>query len=253
MPSFSFSEDQPAYGHGSVLRNVRTEPREIDLHLLVFGTNETDLRNNIRSVLKMFNPIGSSHGTLTVETSGSKRSLHCRYAGGMEGERTKDTTSTTFQRLAITLRAFDPFWEDYSPKTFTYWAVENQVKWFPFFPLQLGTDGTSMEVNVTNDGDIETFPTWTIYGPCDAPKIYLTDGRYLTFTYLTLDNGEILYIDTANRTIQKNNGTNVFSKLDWGSSFGGLLVGSNRIRIEMTNITGNTKVELTFKQKYLGA
>jgi arginyl-tRNA synthetase len=104
-----------------------------------------------------------------------------------------------------------------------------------------------------NQGDIETFPIWTIYGPGQNPMLLnLTTGYYLMFEDLSLDVNEFVTIDTQKRIIEKNDGTNLYSALSIGSTLWRLSAGVNIVHMEMDGASSDSKIVVWYRERYLG-
>lgn len=74
------------------------------------------------------------------------------------------------------------------------------------FPRAYGSSGTAGTVSVTNNGDVTTYPVITISagaGPMVNPTITAFGGLSLVFN-LSLNAGDVLTIDTGQRTVTLN-------------------------------------------------
>jgi hypothetical protein len=254
MPPFSFAEETVPFQYGSVLRQVTIQPREVDLPLLVKATDRIELRLRLRELLHVFNPVRGDGKLRVTAPDGSQRELYCRYIGGLEISESTDSKGPSWQKLILVLKAFDPFWYDTITNVRTFTAGE-PATFFPFFPVRLSSSTVFADTSVENTGDIETWPEWIITGP--GSDIYLrnlTTGEILHLN-TTLQEGETITIDTrpGKKTVKKSDGTNLFGSLSDDSSLWALRQGNNNIRIEMSSATGNSSVQLSYRNRYLGA
>lgn len=254
MPTISFVEDDVPYYAGSRLRSVKVAAREVDIPFLVKGNSALELRTNIRNLLRMFDP-SRGDGTLRITgPDGMQRDLHCRYSGGFETQESSDSTWSNMQKLALSFHAFDPYWYDSDP-TITTWNIGKKTSFFPLLPMHV----TSSEViglnTVMIGGDVECWPIWIITGPGSAIVLQnQTTGESITFN-IPLLLGESITIDTniGKKTVFKNDGSNQFGSLTPESSLWSLIPGDNTVNIQVTDGNENTSVQLTYRNRYLGA
>jgi hypothetical protein len=250
MPTFDISEQQVPFQAGSRLKNIAIKSREIDLPIEVMGISTSDLRTQIRKLLKVFNPMNGDGKLKCIAEDGTQRFINCRYVGGLEIQE----TGLPWQRVVLVLKAFDPFWYDASTivQTFTTGQI---ATFFPFFPLRLTSSTVFADTTIINSGDVETNPTWIIQGPGSA--IYLrnlTTGEVININ-TTLGVGETINIDTGRfkKTVTKGDGTNLYSSLSDDSELWTLQQGTNNIRIEMSGSTNQSSVQLSYHNAYWGA
>jgi phage-related protein len=81
----------------------------------------------------------------------------------------------------------------------------------------------------------------------------MSTGEVTNLT-VSLGIGETITIDTKRfqKTITKNDGTNLFFTLTDESSIWSLQEGNNSIQIEMANATQDSLIQLTYRNRYWG-
>jgi phage-related protein len=249
MPPFSFSEDEVPFVAGSNLRNIKVATRELELPVVISGSNEVDFMTKMRSMMNTFNPMNGNGKIRCISYDGSQREINCRYYGGFEMD--ENAATDTRQTAIGVFRAFDPYWYDTSTiiQTFT---TGQPATFFPFFPLRLSSSTVFTDTSINNTGDVETCPTWVITGPGNS--IYLrnlTTGEIININ-VTLGIGETIAIDTrqGKKTVTKGDGTNLYQYLSSDSSLWALQKGTNNIRIEMQNATTQSSVNLSYQNRY---
>lgn len=84
----------------------------------------------------------------------------------------------------------------------------NLRKYNRTYNLSYGTAGTaSLTATLTNVGNYETWPTFTLVGPCTNPIITnITTSQILTFPALTLASTDSLVVNSDLRTVVLNGG-----------------------------------------------
>jgi len=183
MPPFEYISDAIYTYPGEVLRTIKTKPREVTLPLLVMGTSETVLRDNLRTLTDAFNP-ALGEGKLKVVTSdGLTFILNCHFASGMSLEESYDTGSCTFRIFVATFIAHSPYW----------WGPTEEEWTWTHDDADLANPQT-----VINTGDLEAWPVWTIIGPASSVTItHIGTGKYMTMTPTTaLTAADSITIDT---------------------------------------------------------
>lgn len=250
-PDFQHIEDPIPFEDGSFYRRSKTLPRELELDLIVWGTSRADLFQRIRSLTHSLNVYKGIGKIRFISPDGFDRYISCLYKDGLQG-RAGEENGVCWSKLTLVFRAFDPYF--YGGETSQVFMLdENPPTWFPFFPLNLGGDAVSSQININYDGDVKTFPVWTIHGPGDDPKlINQTTGESLSISNVSLDATQTITIDTKLRQITLDDNINLLPQLAWGSTFWTLEPGVNQVKIEMANATANSSIQLAYSPRYLG-
>lgn len=255
MPTIAFTEDEIPFQAGSLLRNVKVKARDIDIPLLIKADSEIALRQKIRDCLRMFDP-QRGDGRIRVSTvDGSQREIYCRYSGGMEGKEDRNFKGLVWMNLILVFHAFDPYWYDSSTIIQNFTLNDSPGSFFPILPLQLASSTVFADTTISNTGDVEAWPEWIVEGPCDSIVLNnLTTGD-VTSLAVSLDIGETITIDTRpfQKTITKNDGTNLFYTMSDDSSLWSFQTGDNSIQLELSNATADSQIQLSYRNRYLGA
>lgn len=131
------------------------------------------------------------------------------------------------------------------------------------FDIDFGAAAPTGQLFVVNNGDTETWPIYTIFGPGTGPSIVnFTTGSQIVFAY-TLSDTEGLLIDTLNRTVQlgtildpdnldPSTLTNRYSALDFANTvWGGLVPGSNDLRFNWFALASGAKLKVDWRSAWL--
>lgn len=256
MPPIEVVEEYVPFQAGSRRRGIKIKPRDVDLQMMIKANNEKELKNIVRRTMRMINPL--KMGKLkSVSADDSIRELYCQYIGGLEGKEDEESSGFYIQNAILTFHAFDPYWYDTDVKVETYRLNENQATFFPMFPLRLTSSTVFADTAVDNEGDVETWPEWIITGPGENIAIRnMTTGEviYLDHPDAILGPGETVTINTKpfEKTVEKNDGINIFHTLTEESSLWALVEGNNSIRIEMANATSESSIQLSYRHRYWG-
>lgn len=254
MPPVEHVED-PVYGQaGTRLRAVSVAARDVNLPLTIIGDDETAVRSRLRTLVRMFNPQRGDGRLRVTAADGTVRELVCRYFEGMEGRESRDEMGQTFQRAVLVLRAADPYWYDTAPQSQTY--TTGQAGSFlgsPFFGLRLNSETIFGSQVVANDGDVETWPVWTVHGPCTSITLSNdTTGQTISLP-ITLTATQTVTIDTRpfRKTITRDDGTNLYGSLTAASALWSLPVGDSTVTISLPGATTDSYVTLNYARRWL--
>lgn len=260
-PPFSLILDKRVNQDGSMYRETFADSSEVEIPIQVLGRNGAELWERLRTLRRILNP-KKGMGTLTVTIpDGSERELHCLLSEIVIDESENNTfvhpTAESIQKLMLVFTAPYPYWSSTSIQTHTFRQGEAST-FFPFFPLVLSSSQVFSEETVENHGEVESFPIWIIHGPGrDIVLRNKTTGKSLSLS-TELASGETLTLDTYSKidpnrlAITKNDGTDGYRELIWGSDLWLLEPGLNTITIEMNNTTAESFVQLSYRAWYLG-
>lgn len=255
-PSPLWEEQRVPNQAGLVLRSVRHDARSFSLLLDMSAASDGALRTAMRDMVARMDPTRGNGIIRVTSPLGDQREIVCRYASGLDmDERLGSTSGLGMQLATVGFRAVDPYWRAVSDVTQPF-TVGSAVSFFPFFPIRLTASEIAVEANVTNSGDIEARPVWTITGPgsvINFRRLTASTEKVIALTGVTLSAGESIIIDTRQgaRTVTKSDGTNLYNTLSSSSSLWPLLRGVNPIRLEMSGTTAASALQLAFRPRYL--
>ena len=235
---------------GDIVRFVLAQPRILDVHLLIKGSNITDYET-VRTLLQnAMNPkLGDGYFRCQRADGMSKRDIFCRYASGFSGEESWGVASSVHQEYLLSFLAHDPYFYDTLATTLTF-TSSAPTNFFSITPVLLtgGTIGTGF--TLPNNGDVEAFPVWQITGPGTNPVLTnTTTGKAITIM-LALTGGQVLTIDTQAKTVKREDGSNQFSTLSFASVLWTLTTGTNAITLSMSGTTAASKISVSYKQRW---
>lgn len=251
MPPVDYIEDDVPGHAGARLREVRVRPREVALPVDVFVTDTAALRVLMRTLMRTFNP-QRGPGKLRIRSAdGTTRDLNCRYRQGLELQEQYEAAHGV-QRTVIVLRAVDPFWYDTAPTSTTY-TLGAATKWFPIFPLTLGSDTVFGTQTINNTGDVETFPVWTVHGPCTSLVLNNTTTGDTIELPITLTAAQTVTIDTRpfRKTVTRDDGTNLYGSLTTTSVLWALPIGLSTITVDLPGAGVESYVTLVYSRRWL--
>jgi hypothetical protein len=174
--------------HGQTYRGHRVEPRPVFWPVYLYSDEgSAEWLALYRAFWKSLQP--GKHGTWSVATpTGGRRSLSCRFVD--DGRHAYDHDPI------VRGWADSPFWTG-EPVRRT-WSQGDAPEFFggaskaPVFHITSGSQLSTAKI--TNEGDLEAWPVWTIKGPLTAVTVGVDGATVQWNTTLTAD--DILVIDT---------------------------------------------------------
>jgi hypothetical protein len=255
VPPTQWLEDRVPQHDGPIVHDVLYDAREIEVPLLVRMPDYPSLMGKLRS-LRQWTNVKKGDGTLQIaEPDGTIRQFTCRLKQGLEGQEGPDVSGPTFRRLVLVFRTSgsDPYARAPSPLSFTYLQAAASATWFPILPLVLGGAGIFAQPTISNPGDVEAEPVWTLIGPMTNPVLTnTTTGAKVSLTTALLA-GQTLTIDTRFRqkAVIRNDGTKLFSALSNDSALWTLQPGQNVLSVVTSGTTTASQVQLSFTPRGL--
>lgn len=186
---------------------------------------------------------------------GQSRSLMLRYAGREDEQYVTHPAKIGRAVYGIHLVADDPFWTG-APILSPLWKVPGGKSFIPTaaqggaLPFRISPAQTAAAATLTNPGDVDAWPVWTITGETTDTTTITVDGR--TLGYPALADGQSVRIDTDPRrqTARREDGSNVahlLTEIDFAPIPPGVGV---QVEIELT---GAGSVQGSFTPRYLEA
>ncbi len=259
LPPVQIQDQTTPLQPGSTVRYINYPPRPVLLPLLIKTPDEVSFVNQVRTLGYWFDTPAGSPGTYRrTAPDGSMRDLFCYYQGGLEFDETMDSgvRGPGWAKVVLSLYAADPFWYDSIYTTLTFVPSGAAPALLPsLIPIKLGFGGILSSFLVSNAGDFEAWPVWTIHGPGVNPVLSnTTTGKTTTLT-VTLGSSDVLVIDT--RPGVKNvtlNGTTNWSIYNPASSLWSFSARNlNTCGLSMTGTGAGSQVILQYKQRYKAA
>lgn len=239
---------------GGVHLLARHQNHEFTLTLTLATADEPSLRQAQRNLVYAMDPSRGEGIIRVTSTIGDVREIPCYYVSGLGMDESPGNSGPNMQQAKVTFRAYDPYWRDVSDTSASF-DVGAVPTFFPIFPLRLTSSQIAVDATVLNDGDVQTWPWFTIQGPGSSITLQnITTGKFITFNTLSLTSGQSVVVDTrpGAKTVTLTTANDTFYDLSDFSSLWPLVVGNNAVRLTMSGaITGASKLTMNFRKKYL--
>jgi len=264
MPDLHRMEERGPMQDGSTDRGYRLDPRYPTYVFGISGQNRSQLWERRKALLRIFRPSRSIIMKHILDND-DIRYLDCKFYSGMKMP-AQDRHAGVFQRTAVILKADDPTFYDPIGESMGFALGGGGGAWeFPWvIPWEVGASSIDQSINLQYDGDVGTFPTIIrITGPItDAIITNMSTGEKLDFAGFTIAAGDYYDIDLRYglKTIVDSDGNDVFSDLSNDSDHATWHIaaddevtdGINVIRVQGSAITGSTKVEINYYNRFIG-
>ncbi len=243
MADVELALDKLPFVEGFIARHANVQAATLEIPLKITAASEAALEVVIDGVYTWFataNERTRTPGAYRVlRADGTYRERLCYVTAFQSGDLAGNRAGTLWQLATLVLKAADPFARDLAD-TFVTWAAAD-----------LPT------VIVIGGGHVESYPLWTITGPCNGLTVTNeTTGKAWGIDY-NLAGGEVLVVDTRpdfqRSTFQVYSGTGVnkYSHLT-SDELWWLEPTSNTITIAATGTSGATSFELRRRKLYHG-
>lgn len=233
---------------GVSVDDVVPQPRNITWPIRLRGATHLDFLDLWRTYSRAFaltRRMGPGRLRL-ARPDGSSREIEAYYQSGWDQEPGQGWTHDT---PVIALFCPDGFWRDTEPEEILG-EYATPVDYLSPYPSVSGGSVLGA-TTVTNGGDVEAWPTWTITGPATSiTATNVTLGQSFTLTY-SLAVDQVITITTRPGTIVGPGGVNLTSSLTWpGSRLWRLLPGANDVNFDVGGAGTGSSVQLTYYPRY---
>lgn len=247
---------------GSRLRHVQAQARDIVWPVLVKGADHTAFTANWRALATAFTRtlrLGAdgrrAPGWLEVaRPDGSARRIAVYYRSGWEG-RGQTATGITWDSAVLTLWCEDPYWLDVQAQTI-HRETGTGVDYLAPYP-SVSSSQVLGATTVTNPGDVDVWPTWTVTGPATSIAFTREDtGQAFTLDMEATAHGPLLAgepvtISTDPPRVRSGTGENLVAGLNWPEAvLWSLPPGETPVVFQLNGAEAGSAVDLTYYPRY---
>lgn len=223
---------QDSAGDGAVWRSSRRTSRELDLPILVAGSDREQVQGKLRRLAAVLSDRIQPPRLQAVYSDGEGPfDLVVHYTAG--GETTfGEEAGATFCRWPITVTAPDPYWVSQDSESSFLGSSPDVRGLLPrLHNLPVKSSQVIGEFTVENRGDVDSFPVWTFRGPID--EVTVTSAQGQSFSYVdAIGDGETITIDTLNATVVDQDGVNKYASLGASPKLFAIPAGVSTVNVE---------------------
>lgn len=247
-------------GGGAIPRSYRPAARTITVGIFTeAGTQDDFLSLQDRWARALWNERNGNPapGLLVVSRpDGSARQIPVMHVdGGDQSDDDSSKSGLTWSTYALTFAADDPLWSDAQPIELQF-GTSSAGGVPPMPPIVLAPPTLLGETRVTNAGDADSYPVWTIHGPGQPLLANSTTGRSFGLD-VTLGSDEIVTVDTRQgmQSAVDQDGDDRWSDLVKSSprDLWPLAPGLNELSLALAGSGEGSQVILSYTRRWLRA
>lgn len=235
---------------GGTFRFSRRSIREIDLPVVVTGTDRADVEVKLRRLARI---LDDSTGTGTMITVTYKNGEVWQ----IEGHNVSGATGTygengllTFQRWVLVFQCPQPYWVRQQAVSYSVSAASAGRGLFDpnsMVNMKVAASQVLGTVYIDNPGDVASQPVYVLNGPFDSATI-LQNG--IGFSYeVPVASGKSVTINTVKGTVIDQDGVNKYANLSAAPKFFTIPTGSSQVSMTAINSTSATTLQLNFQPR----
>lgn len=247
IPATSVRIDESA-GDGGTWRHTKRGIRDLDLPLVIFGNNRSDVESKLRRLSRLLQTNQGATKIVANYSNGDSLFLEAHYVGGAETQFGSDANGT-FCRWVLQMQAPQPYWQTSNESSFTIGSGSTGHGLLPeLTKLRLSSSQTLGIVQVENIGDVPIQPRWVIRGP--VKDLVISNGTD-TFGFTgTILGGKTYTVDTLTGEVYDETGANIYDLLSAAPKFFALPVGESVMEISGTDSTPDTRITCYYSPRY---
>lgn len=247
IPSTSVRIDESA-GDGGTWRNTKRGIRDLDLPIVILGTDRADVETKLRRLARLLQDRDGATRIVANYSNGDSLYLEAHYVGGAETQFGSDA-SGVFCRWVVQMQAPQPYWQTSIEESFAITSGNTGRGLLPqLTKLKVSSSQTLGVVNVNNSGDVAVFPRWVIRGA--VTNLVISNGVQ-SFSFPEPILAGVTYtVDTATGTVTNDLGQNVYSLLGAAPKLFALPPGQTTVTVTGVDATPETRVTAYYSPRY---
>ena len=250
-PPRSLIDVEPSTWDGSMPTGARYQPRDVFIPLFYSAKSTRELRDTVR---RMASLLDVKRGPVTLRLShadGTIREINGRLAAPLSPAAFSQSEGSLWRKLGVTLRCSDPFWHgEQRSQTF---SLGDPLPFLSdtFLPVTISESQVTGGTLITNAGDADAYPVWTLVGPCDSATITMHDTL---FTVNDLTEGQTLVVDTRRgyQSVMLDDAL-AWGRLAQGAKLGALPPGDSFMSLTISGAGEGTELSMQWQERWLTA
>jgi hypothetical protein len=217
--------------------------------------NRYDVEQMRKDIAKVLNPLNGEIQMKVYLNSGTVYNRDVVLSEAISFPVGEENRNYLWQMVQAQFTANNPFWYANEEIVESFQSVEPLF----LFPFTMSPEapvifGSIRPNNIaTNEGQVKAPVTITVNGSCTNPRIdNVTTGEYIAFNNLTMSANDVLEIYTGFGEKRVTlNGTNIFNKLDFSSTFFSLAIGDNEISFSDDSGNATASIHFVYTNQYI--
>lgn len=235
-------------GDGGTFRFSKRDVRDIDLPVVVFGTDRADVQTKLRRLNKILQDKEGPAKLRATYADETNLFIEVHYVGGGETQWDNSEAGLTFARWVLQLRAPNPFWISGIEEQFVIATGSTGRGLLPeLTKLKLANPLALGSITFVNAGDVQAFPTYEITGPLE--NLIIKRGTQ-SFGFAQILAGETITIETEFASVTDQDGENVYSRLEPAPKLFSLPPGESTVQVFGEALSGDFQVSMRYSPRF---
>lgn len=258
MAPYELTKDPHPRG-GSRPRHAQPEERTIIWPLYVYGSTHQEFIDRWHSLGRAFSrTLRDGAGWLEIaRPDGRRRRIAVIYEDGFEG-RAQRGYGITSDTAIMSLYCPDPYWIDPVTVTESRQYEAAGLDFLSPFP-SVSSSQVLGSTTLTNPGDVDAWPRWTITGPAslititneDTGESFSIDPNATDVEHGDLEPGEQVTVTTDPPRVRGPAGEIWTAALNWpGATLWAIRPGVNNVSFQLDGAGAGSRVQVEFNPRY---
>lgn len=247
-------------GGGALPQSYRPAARTVTIGVLLEGATQGQFLSRVdawaRAIWNERLGVPAPGLLVVARPDGTSRQIPVMCIdGGDQSDDDASKSGLTWTTYALTWAADDPLWADSDAIELTF-GSSSAAGVPPMPPIVLAPATLLGENQVTNSGDADSYPIWTIHGPGQPTISNLTTGRSFGLD-VTLGSSEVVVVDTRPTLQSAVDGVGADR---WGDlvkssprDLWPLVPGNNDLNLSISSSGAGSKITLSYTRRWLRA
>jgi hypothetical protein len=238
---------------GGVFRNSRKGVRNVDLPVVVLGSDRADVETKLRALSRLVqDQLGPTILTairVDEDENPDNLFLELHYVGGAELTYGDTSGGKTWAKLVLSFQAPQPYWESATAESFTVSSGQTGRGLLPeLTKLKLSSSQALGVINVDNTSDVPVFPRYEISGP--VTNLRVSNGVDAWEIDGVIVEGDILVVDTEAGTVTGIGDVNRYALLKPAPKLFPFQPGLSTITVEGIDANINTLITCSYNLRF---
>lgn len=238
-------------GEGSSFRGGKVLARTLDMPVKITGRNRIDVLESYSALARIMRLPYES--TLTAMFDNDRYRLNVVRTGGGDYEMGVDSDGKTVLMTTLTVQAGRPYWESIDSEGRNI-EPEGVGKGLlgpgqSLVQLILGSVDGFGSVVFSNTGDVEAWPTWTIYAPFSGFALVRADGLALEWEGATAKTTGYIVVDSLSGTVVDEAGANRYGELKPAPKFFSVEPGSTSASVVLAGAGTGSRANVAWRPR----
>lgn len=225
-------------GDGKTFRGSRTMPRELEMPIVIQAKDRSALNSLLSDLSRCLSPRKGLARLYFGMPDDDMWYIDIVRTGGGDWARKIDSDDERYIKTSLEFGAGDPYWTRERPEVFIMRPQNPDNTLLPYLArLRLSYGGVTGDTVISNIGDADAWPVWTLKGPFSKVTLTGPNGEILQWTG-SIAETDYLIIDTKKGMVTDSTGANRYDGLSPAPRFWSVEPGRSVISVVMEDASG---------------